>query len=372
VVYEVNIDKKSNLPLYKQVYEALKEDIINETYKSGDLLPSERQLGEMFNVDRITIRKALEILVEDGMVDKIAGLGTKIKEYTLKNLREETANNIVFLLPKSRNSVDRITEPFNSTLFYSVGTECKSKGYNLQYYTVDDEDKLSELLFSSNISGVISVSKVNEKFYDEIARINLPIVLVNNSYECFPNVMVDNEKGAYDIVNYLIGLGHKRIGTVTGIKEYVTSEERLNGYKHALSDAGISWQDQMIEEGGWTFETGFAIMKKVLAAKTVLPTAIFAANDTTALGVIEALKEAGLTVPGDVSVVGFDNIDSGKYTSPHLTTVGVDIKTIGKVACQTLFNNIDSGERINLKMVIPTSLYIRDSADIPWTDSSDK
>ncbi len=359
---KVSVNRDANTPLYKQVYDLLKKDIQNGKYKGGDLLPSERDLSSRFDVDRITVRRSLEMLVNDGLVEKIAGLGTRVKEFPAPGMKNAAnAKNIMFVLPRASSSVDRITEPFNASLFYRIERECKSREYSLIYSTLGQDDDLFKLVNGNNISGIIFVSKIEEKFYEQAMMLKIPAVLVNNKYEMYPSITADNEKGAYEAVKHLIGLGHRRIGVIRGEKRYITSIERFNGYKRALTDAGIDWQSQIVTDGDWTFDGGYNAMLKILENKDQLPTAIFAANDMTALGAIEAIKASGMSVPEDISIVGFDNIEQCKFSHPQLTTISVDTDMLGKAACQYLINAIESQQQLNIKIAIPTVLIIRNS-----------
>ncbi len=355
------INRNTNKALYKQIYEHLRKDILEETYKSSELLPSERELCEKFKVDRITVRKSLDLLVEDGLVMKKAGLGTIVKDLPLHRNIPSGSKNILFILPKSPNSVDRITESFNSSLFYRIENECKKSGYSLIYSTAGNDDDYAKVSNGNNISGLILVSKIHDKLLDEIKRTQIPAVVVNNYSKEFTSIVSDNEKGAYDAVKHFLESGHERIGILLGTDGYLTTEERFNGYKKALSESNIDWKCQSIFKGQWTFESGFRAMKEMLKDTNPHPTAIFVSNDTTAIGAIEAAKEEGCSIPGDISVIGFDNIEQCDYVHPKLTSVAVDIDLMARAACQQLFDQIETGVSLTLKIVTPTKLVIRES-----------
>lgn len=357
----MKVDRESKVSLYKQVYENLRKQIADGKYKSGELLPSERELGEMFDVDRITVRSALEILVENGLVEKQAGVGTRVKELPLTQEQNTDSQNIIFILPKNINKADRIMEPFNSNLFYKIEKEIRKHGYSLIYTTIGDEDNLSDVLNGNNIRGIMFVSKIKERFYNEARRADIPTVLVNNYCEHCTSVMIDNEDGAYSAVKYLIEKGHKKIGVISGIPDYVTSRERYAGYKKALIEAGIEVEEQIKINGDWTFSGGYEAMSEILESETELPTAIFAFNDNTAFGAIKAIKEFEAQVPEEISIIGFDNIEQCEYMHPPLTSVNVDVKLIGKAASQHLLQSIQSRENLSMKIEIPTKLVVRES-----------
>lgn len=359
------MEKTPGKLLYKKIHEELKSEINGKVYAGGSLLPSERELCSRFGVERITVRKALELLVEEGLVEKRAGVGTIVKEYPLRLAPAINPNNILFVLPKSTNSADRITEPFNTALFYRIEKECKDRGFSLMYTTLGPDESLAEITNGNSIKGMILVSKFPDKQYDDCRRSMIPVVIVNNRQTDFICVDSDNENGAYEAVRLLCQQGHKRIGIITGIEGFSNTQDRLSGYKKALAEAGIDWQEQIMADGDWTFDGGYTAMKEILQTADPLPTAIFAMNDLTAIGAMGAIKEEGLTVPEDISVIGFDNVAQCEYINPKLSSVDVDVTTIAQAACRQLFDGIEHKADIAYKIVIPTKLVIRDSVSKP-------
>lgn len=359
------MEKSTEKALYKKIYEDLRSEINDRIYEGGSLLPSERELCIKYGVERITVRKSLELLVEDGLVEKKAGVGTVVKEFPFKTLPGSDLHNIMFVLPKSKNSVDRITEPFNTALFYRTEKECRAKGYSLIYTTLGPEDDFTTIANGNFISGIILVSKFRDKQYDECKRSRIPTVVVNNYVEGFICVVSDNETGAYNTVSYLCNQKHRRIGIIPGIEGFTVTNDRFSGYKKALTEVGINWQKQVLNSGDWTFNGGYKAMRNILQTAGKIPTAIFAMNDLMAIGAMEAIKEEGLSVPGDISMIGFDNVEQCEYSHPRLSSVSVDINMIAKTACRQLFSNIENQLDLAYRVVIPTKLIIRKSISKP-------
>jgi LacI family transcriptional regulator len=322
-------------------------------------------LCERFDVDRITVRKSLEMLVGDGLVEKKAGVGTMVKEFPLKTVPGADVKNILFVLPKSKNRVDRITEPFNTALFYGIEKECKARGYSLIYATLGADEEFSTIGNGNSISGVILVSRLTDRQYEDCKRLAIPAVVVNNYQDGFVCVDSDNEKGAYDAVKYLCQQKHRHIGIILGIEGIVVTCDRFNGYKRALTEANIDWRVQAIGRGDWTFGGGVAAMTGILRQANPRPTAIFAMNDLTAIGAMEAIKEEGLSVPGDISVIGFDNVEQCEYAHPRLSSVHVEIGMIAQAACSQLFDRINTGHTLAYRIVIPTRTVLRKSVSRP-------
>jgi LacI family transcriptional regulator len=161
-------------------------------------------------------------------------------------------------------------------------------------------------------------------------------------------------------VDYLISLGHRRIGFISGRSDLISADRRLRGYKERLAQAGIPIDPELIVQGDFTASTGLKCARQLLGLP-VPPTAIFAANDQSALGAYQAAQEAGLSIPGDLSIVGFDNIPDAAQANPGLTTVDQSIQEMGRIAIQMLVKLIE-GEPLETKIInTATHLVIRDS-----------
>jgi LacI family transcriptional regulator len=167
-------------------------------------------------------------------------------------------------------------------------------------------------------------------------------------------------------MNYLTELGHRRIGYIAGRMELVSSNQRLQGYKDGLAAAGIPLNEDLIEIGDYTAETAVICSRKLLSLPE-RPTAIFAANDMSAMGVYQAAREFGLQIPGDLSVIGFDNLREAASLNPPLTTIDQSIEQMATLATEMLVKLVTGGslpanpaEEGNLYK-IPTQLIIRDS-----------
>lgn len=347
-------------PLYLQIYESLKSKIYSSAYSAGDVLPSERQLMVHYKVERITIRKALELLVNDGLVEKIAGYGTKVKDYSLLSNKKQRGN-ILFFLPEKKDQEKIFSRPFNAILLSTIENECKKKDYSLIYSTLSADDDLMSKVKKNQASGIIFVSNIDKNQLEVAQRMEIPNVLVNNYYKGFPSVVMDSEKGAFFATNHLVELGHTHIAFIGGLQGYITHNERLCGYKQALYEAGINWREQIIEYGNWTYDGGYDAMVRILKNSESMPSAVFVANDIMAFGAIQAIRDNGIDVPNDISVAGFDDIENQMYFSEKLTTIRVNINSIAVIACQTLFNIIKTGKALDMKIVIPVELIVRNS-----------
>jgi LacI family transcriptional regulator len=171
--------------------------------------------------------------------------------------------------------------------------------------------------------------------------------------------MSDNVVGADAAVRHLHAQGHRRIATITGLLDTKPGIDRLRGYSEACQELGLGYRDEYVAYGDFYFETGYAAARKLLALDEP-PTAIFAASDMMALGVIRAAAEAGLTIPGDLSVVGFDDIQLAEHIHPPLTTLAQDKAGLGVAAARALLRQIEGADTAE-PVTLPVSLIVRGS-----------
>ncbi|HEU5425499.1 MAG TPA: LacI family DNA-binding transcriptional regulator [Actinocrinis sp.] len=215
-----------------------------------------------------------------------------------------------------------------------------------------------------NTDGVILVtSDVQSPLHAELRRINVPTVVVDPAgvpgHEV-PTVGAANWSGALAATEHLISLGHRRIGFIAGPRTLVCSRTRLDGYRAALEAAEIAVDPQLIVQGDFYHESGFKGTAELLSLANA-PTAIFASSDQMALGGYEAVRQRGLRVPDDLSIIGFDDLPEVRWSSPPLTTVRQPLSDMGALAARTLLR-LAGGERIeSLRFELPTQLVVRDS-----------
>ena len=193
-----------------------------------------------------------------------------------------------------------------------------------------------------------------------------PFVLIDHQgtgQEC-PAVGATNWQGAFNATEYLIKLGHKRIGFITGWMDLGCAEDRLDGYRSALRTHHLSDSPELIYEGTFFQPDGFAGATAFLRLPNP-PTAIFASNDVMAMGAMDAVRSHGLRVPEDISIIGFDDIPQAALVHPALTTVRQPLEQMGRVATQMLLDLLKNPEERSYRLELPTELVIRDSTAPP-------
>ncbi len=199
-------------------------------------------------------------------------------------------------------------------------------------------------------------------YTDILRKHHTPYVTIDHQIIDDPGAAVrsTNRQGAYDAASYLLDLGHRRIGFITGHIEWGCSLERLAGYKAALTERGLAVDPTLIQEGNFTQWKGYSDAQALLDLPEP-PTAIFAANDSSAFGVMEAVRDRHLRIPDDISVVGFDDLTAAAHVHPPLTTVHQPLERIGRTAAEMILEYIQDPELPPRIVELPTELVIRGS-----------
>ncbi len=260
--------------------------------------------------------------------------------------------------------------PFLANLLKGIEAEARERGYALIYGDSDGEFEKEQnylnIMKQKKIDGIILITT---NYYNDLLSIvknyQIPVVFASG-YISDPEiscVTVDNVAAAYDIVEFLCEAGHKDIAFIKGPDlDLLASQERLRGVKLALRLSEIEYNPGRFIEGDFTFESGYSAAKKIIN-KFPDVTAIFAFNDEMAVGAIRYLKEQNIKVPEDISVVGFDGIELGKYIDPALTTIKQSGYQLGLKSIEMLNKIINDKKIEDNKVFIPHELVVRGSTN---------
>jgi LacI family transcriptional regulator len=278
-----------------------------------------------------------------------------------RSMRSFKKNLVGLLMPD-------IAYPFAIEVMKGVNRAIAESEFDLLVYTTGDvrksgrashEQKYVSLLNNSITDGVIIVAPVTDEFSTDAPIVSIDPLMSNPNY---PSVHATNYHGAMEAMEYLLGLGHRRIGFISGRAELESSNRRLKGYRDALEKARLPIDEKLIASGDYTTETGVRCARQLLALDN-RPTAIFASNDQSAMGVQQVAEEMGLRIPEDLSVIGFDNIPESKYMG--LTTVDQFISEMGSVATKMLIQLIQGEPLDSQTYQMQTRLVIRNSCQAP-------
>lgn len=276
-----------------------------------------------------------------------------------RSLVTKATHTIALLLPD-------ISNPFYASLVSGIQQHALKSGNTMLLCMTEgdaeQEEQYLSLLRAKQVDGALVDGLVLPP--ERIARFvedGFPIVCLDRDVNSpsVPLVQVDNRLGARLAIDHLLSLGHTRIAHVMGAQSRI-SEERLAGYGASLAAVGIAVSGRLVQRGGFTEEGGYTATKRLLESDVEL-TAVFAANDLSALGAITAIVAHGKRVPDDVSVVGFDDLRLASFTSPPLTTVQQPAFEIGEHAAQILLDRIKGAAPGGLRFLHPPTLVVRES-----------
>ncbi len=265
--------------------------------------------------------------------------------------------------------------------FYSEvirGIDRQSRLHEYQILLSSSHSNGEEVLIAGRamlgrIDGLIMMAP-DEASIETVERVRrrVPVVLLNPRIEvegCC-SVAFENFSGARAAVAHLIGLGHRDIAMICGPEGNVDAEERLRGFRRALTDAGLNPDEAMVVPGDFRESTGYEAGAAILCRRP-RPTAVFAANDGMAVGLLAALRAAGRRVPRDIAVVGFDDIAISAYLNPPLTTVSVDACGLGQRAVDLMMGAMEAGAAGgSLRQLLPALLTVRASCGADSAGSS--
>jgi LacI family transcriptional regulator len=279
-----------------------------------------------------------------------------------RSLRLKRTNSIALVLTD-------ITNPFFTTVARGVEDVASEAGFTVTYCNTDEDEskehKNIDLLLQHQVDGILLVPALSKaEVVSYIQRYKTPVVVLDRHV---PGAKVDivrcdSEHGAFQLVSYLIKLGHRQISILTGPEGTSTADDRLAGYERAMLEAGLEVVGKKIFRGGFTQASGQQMARQAMALES-RPTAIFAANNFIAIGAMKALQGLGLSVPEDVALVGFDDLPEALVMFPFLTVAAQPAYQMAREATRLLLARI-AGEtpEHHQEIILPTELIIRQSA----------
>jgi LacI family transcriptional regulator len=324
---------------------------------------------------RVTIADvAAEAGVSVATVSKVINDRYGVAEETSANVRRVierlgyTSSLVAQSLRSRRSNIIGILtadiEAFNAELLKGAARAIRGSGYDLVVFSDcgprEDQagwERRSLGRISALTDGTILVTPSSVD-----VTVSAPLVAVDHNLRSATMATVDSDNlsGAITATEYLIGLGHRRIGFLAGRPDLESAQLREQGYRRALETAGIAFDSELVRVGGFQAGTARSAARELLESDE-RPTAIFAANDVSAIETIAVARELGLAVPGDVSVVGFDNVPESALCEPPLTTVEQSIQQMGYEAVRMLIGLIDNPSSSPEQVVLPTRLVERSS-----------
>ena len=333
--------------------------------------------------DRVTIIDvAREANVSFATVSRVVNGKGYVSAHTRERVMQAmtrigyTVNRQARVLAGGRTQVIGLLVPDLDTSYIGeilkgIDEELAAASYDLMLYTTHQRKTRESVYVNSLLNGMTDgllmvLPMAPEAYVGTIRRRGFPFILIDHEGldREGPSVGATNREGAKQAIRHLVGLGHTRIGLVTGNMEMDCARERLAGCHEAFAEADVPLAPGLVRHGDFHRALAYQLTQELLRLSDP-PTAIFAANDVSAFGVMDAVRNYGLRIPDDISVIGFDDIPDAQWTQPPLTTVRQPMREMGKRAARMLLGAIADPDTPQERVELPTELVVRSTTAGP-------
>lgn len=363
------LNPSSPRPLYQQLADLLKSKIVGGEYPAGSKLDSEPEIAEQYNVARGTVRQALDLLVSEGLLDRVQGKGTFIGS----TITPECVNQVGVIVPY-------LNDNLTVGILQGIESVLRSNKYSLIYSSSEGDLDLEKeqviRLQNEKVCGLIimPLSTSNEAaVISQVLSTEVQIVVVDRTIPGWVTngVFVDNYGGAKMVVSHLLEQGYRKIACITETGYISAVVDRVRGYEEAMRQAGLiplaaiplKWMDAHWDGNPPVFSEGPMEPVQQFICSSKEPAALFCINDFIAIGVMKFLLERKFRIPQDVAFAGFDDIPLAQYLPSPLTTINQPRIDIGKEAAQLIIDLIHKKVRGPQTKVLPVKLVCRESSN---------
>jgi LacI family transcriptional regulator len=303
------------------------------------------------NVREQTREHVLEVIHQNNFQPNLAA----------RSLAAGKTNVLGLIIPAGVSAI--FSDPYFPFLIQSVSTACNTRDYSIMLWLAEPEFErrmMRQILHSGLLDGVIVSSMIMEDpIVQALHDSNKPFILFGRHPRLDVNYLdAENVRGGREATLHLLRLGHKRVAAITGPQNMIAGYDRFEGYRKALEERNITFRPELVVEGDFSETSAYVAVQRLLPAK---PTAIFVASDTMAEGALHALRDAGLRVPQDIAIVGYDDMPHASRTTPPLTTIRQPTVQMGALAVDTLIDIIHNPGAHKRHVVLPVELVIRES-----------
>jgi DNA-binding LacI/PurR family transcriptional regulator len=337
----------------------------------GSKIPSERDLSERLDISRTTVRNAVQSLTTRGMFDRKIGQGTFVRQrlgapaQVSARLARGTLGYVVCKERSLRKPIS--SEAFYFDVFAGIEEEAVRSGRHMLFTYLDErsqDEVLAFRAFLEKVDGIVVEEGRDPAVLDMIEASGVPTALlaptaIRERLDC---VTMDIGAGVRKALGYLRSLGHERIAIVNGPLAIDSARVRFSAWQDEARSSSGGIEGSLACGGeGWSAEAGYAAVRDLLSRRPDV-TAIFCANDLLAVGALSALAKAGIRVPDEVSVVGFDDTELARHAAPPLTTMRIYSRDMARSAVRRVLERIECGALPPVRLEYPIDLIIRESA----------
>lgn len=339
---------------HREIEQILRQEIVSGQWKPGDRLPGEHELAARFDVAYMTVRQAVSHMVEAGLLRRLRGKGTFVIEQDQPHSATMTGQPLALVFPADRLRVDPYYFP---ELLDGFQQRMKERDLSFSLYNYDQAEAPGALAAGSLVACLL-LEEPHLHLVERLRDGGHRVLAVNHyrGHRSIPCVRIDDAQGIVQAVGHLAALGHEKIGFVRGDPGNLDAADRRRGFRLAVRHYGLRFVTE--GGGGFTEASGYAAAQEMLASAS-RPTALICASDISAVGAMKAAREKGLSIPRDLSIIGFGDFSVADYIMPSLTTVRQSRIALGREAADMLIRLADN-ETI-ADSILSADLVVRES-----------
>jgi DNA-binding LacI/PurR family transcriptional regulator len=370
----MSLSRKSPGRIRLLTLESLRGEIRNGAYQPGQQIPPEMELAKTMGVSRGTLRQAMQVLVEEGLLERIPGKGTFLSARGSPDAERSARSKLVAIL------VPSLRDKLSSDMISGAERVVRQQGYSLVFcqsnHDLEIEKEQIQHLLEQAVSGILLFPTASPGEADSIWPVKtqgVPVISIDRHIPgaSTPSVMADHYGGAYQATKHLLALGHRRVVCIHNLTLATSVSERVRGYEQAMRDANLLPYAPVPVLGKSTLEADvappvlseaeLALVEHMLGVAEI-PTAVFCINDFIAIGVMRYFLGRGMRIPDDMAVVGFDDSPFAPFAPVPLTSVAQSGYEIGNKAAEVLFGLLANPQAEVGTVFVPTKLVIRKSS----------
>lgn len=331
---------------------------LKDVAKKAGVAPStvSRVINDSSRISEETKSKVRKIMKEMGYHPNI----------NARNLVKQRSHNLGLVIPYSTE--EAFADPFYSEILRGIGVLAHSKGFNLLLLTSSGKEEEKNTVLNAvrgkQIDGVLLLrSKKEDELIDELNKIDFPFVIVGRPEEKdkYHWVNNDNIAASEEVVDYLIEKGHRNIAMIVGDENYIMNNDRLRGYKNSFRKHELEINDELLVRSSQTDHQSIYMLSQKMIKEHPEITAFYGMSDTMAYTIMQAMNDMDISIPEDISIVGFNNNPMSKIVSPPLTTVDINIYLLGNKATELLIGVINGQIDSYQHTIVPTNIIERES-----------